>query len=110
MSQNSPNKADKGEAMTMEKPMTFEERTHRDLCYIYQKLEEIRNPSFGYIFKIVLQVLLAGLLLQVLFFLGVVLLLAVLGTSLAGLLQSLHILGPSVQPYNYIIPLFQAFV
>ena len=82
--------------------------------WLYSELEEIRDPPFYTLFKIVFKVLAASLIIEIIIFMCVLVILGVLGSSLLAilghLLQSIHILQPTIQPYNFVIPLYQVLV
>lgn len=99
----------------MDEKTKLEDKLYKDLYVIYKKLEEIHNPDFGTIFKLVLKVMLAILLIDAIFLIGFLCLGALFGTAITSyliaafgsLFHSINSLQPTptIGPYNFIIQL-----
>jgi ABC-type multidrug transport system permease subunit len=80
------------------------DKLYEDLYVLYYELYQLRHPSFGAIFNIVLNVLAAFALIQLILFLFIAFFLAVFGAAILGglghWLQTIHILTPPSGPYN----------
>jgi len=87
----------------------------QDLGLIYNKLEQIRNPDFGTVFKNVLKVMAAILLIQAILMIGFLCLGALFWTAITSsliaafgsLFHSINSIQPTptIGPYNFILQL-----
>ena len=87
---------------------TKDNALYEDLLLIYQKLDELREPSFPIIFRLMVKVFIAQVLIGCIIFLLIaffsVFFAGVFGGIILGWLNNLIHSFHFVQPYNFVIP------